>query len=57
LISKLEAKLATAEENAKDQVNTGLEQARAADQKQIKKLRSDLKQIHQSTQTNQAQVS
>jgi hypothetical protein len=35
LISKLEAKLATTEENAIDQVNAGLEQARAADQKEI----------------------
>jgi hypothetical protein len=57
LISKLEAKLATTEANARDQVNTGLEQARAADQKEIEQLRSDLEQIHQSAQTSQAQVS
>jgi len=46
LISKLEAKLATIEENARDQVNKGLEQARAADQKIIEQLRSDLEQTH-----------
>jgi hypothetical protein len=57
LIRKLEAKLATAEANARDQVNTGLEQARAADQREIEWLRSDLEQIHQLAQTNQAQVS
>ena len=57
LINKLEAKLATVEENARDQVNRGLEKARAADQKEIERLRSDLKQIHQSAQTNQAQGS
>jgi DNA repair exonuclease SbcCD ATPase subunit len=57
LIRTLEAKLATTEENARDQVNTGLEQARAADQKEIERLRSDLEQIHQSAQTSQAQVS
>jgi hypothetical protein len=53
----LEAKLATSEENSRDQVNTGLEQARAADQKEIERLRSDLEKIHQSAQTIQAQVS
>jgi peptidoglycan hydrolase CwlO-like protein len=57
LIRTLEAKLATAEANARDQVNTGLEQAKAADQREIERLRSDLEQIHQSAQTNQAQVS
>jgi DNA repair exonuclease SbcCD ATPase subunit len=57
LISTLEAKLATAEENVGDQVNTGLEQAKATDQKEIEQLRSVLEKIHQSAQTNQAQVS
>jgi hypothetical protein len=57
LISTLEDKLATTEENGRDQVNTGLEQARAADQKEIEQLRSDLEKIHQSAQTSQAQVS
>jgi hypothetical protein len=52
LIETLEAKLATVEENARDQVNTGLEQARATDQMEIKRLRSDLEQIQQSGQTN-----
>jgi hypothetical protein len=47
LISKLEAKLATTEANARDQVNTGLEQARVADQKKIEQLRSDLEKTHQ----------
>jgi hypothetical protein len=53
----LEAKLATTEANARDQVNTGLEQARAADQKEIEQLRSDLEQTHQLAQTSRAQVS
>jgi chromosome segregation ATPase len=57
LIRTLEAKLATAEANARDQVNTGLEQAKEANQKEIERLRSDLEQIHQSAQTSQAQVS
>jgi formate dehydrogenase maturation protein FdhE len=57
LIRTLEAKLATTEANARDQVNTGLEQARAADQKEIEQLKSDLEQTHQSAQTSQAQVS
>jgi len=57
LIRTLESKLATSEENARDQVNTGLDQARAVDQKEIERLRSDLEQISQSAQTNQAQVS
>jgi hypothetical protein len=54
LISKLEAKLATTEENARDQVNVGLEKSRATDEKEIEQIRSDLKKIHQSVQTNQA---
>jgi hypothetical protein len=35
LISKLEAKLTTAEASARDQVNPGLEKARATDQREI----------------------
>jgi len=38
-------------------VNTGLEQARAADQREIEWIKFDLKQMHQSAQTSQAQVS
>jgi hypothetical protein len=44
LIKTLEAKLATTEVVAKDQANTGLEQAREADQKEIEWLKSDLEQ-------------
>jgi hypothetical protein len=44
LIKTLEAKLATAEAAAKDQVNTGLEQARVVDQKEIEWLKADLEQ-------------
>jgi protein subunit release factor B len=44
LIKTLEAKLATAEATARDQANTGIEQARAADQKEIEWLKSDLEQ-------------
>ena len=49
MIKTSEAKLATVEENARDHVNTGLEQARVADHKEIEQLRSDLEKIHQST--------
>jgi hypothetical protein len=42
LIKTLEAKLATAEATAKDQANTGIEQARVADQKEIEWLKADL---------------
>jgi hypothetical protein len=42
LIKTLEAKLATAEATDQDQVNTGLEQARVADQKEIERLKADL---------------
>ena len=47
MINKLEAKLATTEENARDQVNTGLEQARAVDEKEIEQLKSNIKKTHQ----------
>jgi hypothetical protein len=40
----LEAKLATTEATARDQVNSGIEQARVADQKKIKWLKIDLEQ-------------
>jgi hypothetical protein len=42
LIKTLEAKLATAEAAAKDKANTGLKQARVADQKEIEPLKADL---------------
>jgi hypothetical protein len=57
LIKTLEAKLATTEETARDQGNTGIEQARVADQKEIEQLKSDLEQTHQAAQTNQSQIS
>jgi hypothetical protein len=44
LIKTLEAKLVTVEETARDQANTGIEQARAADQKEIKQLKTNLEQ-------------
>jgi hypothetical protein len=53
----LEAKLATTEAAARDQVNTGIEQARAADQKEIERLKSDLEQTQQVAQTSQSQIS
>jgi hypothetical protein len=42
LIGKLEARVATIEANARDEVNKGIEQSRAADQQEIKWLKSDL---------------
>ena len=42
LISKLEAKVATAEENSKDEVRKILKKARIAVLQEIEKLRSDL---------------
>jgi hypothetical protein len=53
----LEAKVATAEENARDEVRKSLEQARIADLQEIEKLRSDLEQVRQSAQISQTQVS
>jgi hypothetical protein len=47
LIKTLEAKLATSETAARDQVNSGIEKARAADQKEIKWLKTDLEQTQQ----------
>jgi hypothetical protein len=48
LINKLEAKVATAEANVRDEVRKSLEQARIADLQEIEKLRSDLEQVRQS---------
>jgi hypothetical protein len=57
LINKLEARVVMTEANARDQAKKGLEEARAADQREIKQLRVELEQMHQSAQINQAQVS
>jgi hypothetical protein len=42
MISKLEAKVATAKENVRDEVSRSLEEARIVDLHEIEKLRSDL---------------
>jgi hypothetical protein len=57
LIRTLEVKLATTEATVKDQVNTGLELVRAADQKEIERLKSDLEQTQLLAQTSQSQIS
>jgi hypothetical protein len=44
LIKTLEARLATTETTTRDQANSGIEQARAVDQKEIKRLKADLEQ-------------
>jgi hypothetical protein len=41
----LEAKVATAEENAKDEVRKSLEQAQIVNLQEIEKLRSDLEKV------------
>ena len=56
LIKTLEAKLATAEEVVKDQVNTWIEQARMADKKEIELLKAKLEQAELVAQTSQIQV-
>jgi hypothetical protein len=53
----LEAKVATAEANVRDEVSRSLEEARTTDLHEIEKLRSDLEQVRQSAQTSQTQVS
>jgi hypothetical protein len=56
LIKTLEAKLATTEEVANDQVNTRIEQARMADKKEIELLKTKLEQVELVAQTSQIQV-
>jgi formate dehydrogenase maturation protein FdhE len=53
LIKTLEAKLAIAEEDTKDQANTGIEQARMANKKEIELLKAKLKQEELVAQTSQ----
>jgi hypothetical protein len=57
LINKLEAWLATTKTNAREEANKGFEQARVTDQQEIERLKSDLEQMNQLTQTSQTQVS
>jgi hypothetical protein len=52
----LEAKVATAEENVRDEVSRSLDEARTTNLREIKKLRSDLEQMRQLAQTSQTQV-
>jgi hypothetical protein len=52
LIKNLEARLATIETTTRDQGNSGIEQARVADQKEIERLKDDLKQTQQVAQTD-----
>ena len=56
LIKTLEDKLAIAEEAAKDQANTGIEQVRMADKKEIELLKVKLEQAKLVAQTSQIQV-
>jgi hypothetical protein len=53
LIKTLEAKLATAEKVAQDQANTGIEQARMANKKEIELLKAKLEQAELVAQTSQ----
>jgi len=53
LIKTLEAKLATTEEAAKEQANTGIEQARMANKKEIEMLKAKLEQVELVAQTSQ----
>jgi hypothetical protein len=53
----LEAKVAIAEANAKDEVRKSLEKSQIADMQEIEKLRSDLEHVRQSAQISQTQVS
>ena len=57
LIRKLEARVATTEVNARDEENKGFKKARVTDQQEIKRLKFDLEQMHQSAQISQTQVS
>ena len=57
LINKLEAKVATAEANVRDEVNMSLKEARIVDLREIEKLKFDLEQVRQSAKTSQTQVS
>jgi hypothetical protein len=56
LMKTLEAKLATAEEVAKDQESARIEQARMVDKKEIELLKAKLKQAELVAQTSQIQV-
>jgi hypothetical protein len=53
LISELEALVATVEANARDEANKGFEHARVTDQQEIRRLKSDLEQMHQWAQISQ----
>jgi hypothetical protein len=56
LISKLQTQIAAVETNSKNEAYKDFEQARATNQQEIEQLKSNLEQLHQSTQISQTQV-
>ena len=56
LINKLQTQIAAVEMNARNEAYKDLEQDKLADQQEIKQLKSNLEQMHQSTQISQTQV-
>jgi hypothetical protein len=55
-ITQLQDQLKDTEKSIKEEINKGLEQARAADKKEIQSLKSSLDEMNEKMQTSQIQV-
>jgi hypothetical protein len=56
MISQLQNQIRTTEKNVRDEVNKGLEQARASDKQEIQLLKSSLDEMHKNMQVSERQT-
>jgi hypothetical protein len=56
MISQLQNQIRNTEKNVRDEVNKGLEQARASDKQEIQLLKSSLDEMHKNVQVSERQV-
>jgi ABC-type phosphate transport system auxiliary subunit len=56
MISQLQNQIRTTEKNVRDEVNTGLEQARASDKQEIQLLKSSLDEMHKNMQVSERRI-
>ena len=53
MISQLQGQIRNIENNVKSEVSKGLKQARAKDRQEIQQLKSDLEEVHKTSQASQ----
>ena len=56
MITQLQIQIRNTEKNIRDEINNGLEQAKATDKQEIQLLKSSLDEMYKKMQANQVQV-